>query len=466
MSLSELQQFITLLESSDELSRINVATDPHLEIAAITNRVCKQPAGGRALLFEQPIGSAFPVATNLFGSLRRTCLALGVADLDRLTTKMTALLDRIPGFDIACLDRQIAVLQGFSRFLPIPAPPCWSEVMEQPDLTPFPFLQSWPGDGAADGHARYITLLQVVTADPDGTSPNCGLYRAQVRGRRELALRWKAGSGAARHLEKFRRLGKPMPVAIALGGPPAALFSAMLPLPGDLDEMTFAGFLRNAPIGMAACRSVPLRVPAMAEVVIEGFVGPAETVLEGPFGNHTGAYSPAGPAALMRVTGISHRPGAIIPATIVGPPPMEDCWMAKAWERLLLAFLRKLVPAVAEIHFPLEWVFHQSAVISLDKPRPAMVREIAAALWDTPWFSAARLTIFVAADAAPADEREIAWRCINLTDYALDIFHDSTGRRMALDATGSRKPRRPLLADPALELKVLQRWQEFGIPLT
>jgi 4-hydroxy-3-polyprenylbenzoate decarboxylase len=465
MPINDLKSYISLLESRDELTSITVPVDPRLEIAAITNRVCKQTEGGRALLFEQPKGSDFPVATNLFGSMHRTCLALGIADLDQLTTKMTALLDRIPEFDITRLDLQIAALQGFSRFAPVPAPPCWSEVMEQPDLTVFPFLQSWPGDGSADGHSRYITLPQVVSAEPDGSNPNCGIYRAQVRGKRELALRWKAGSGAARHLEKFRQQGKPMPVAIALGGPPAALFSAMLPLPGDLDEMAFAGFLRGTPIGMAACRTVPLQVPATAEVVIEGFVDPAETVREGPFGNHTGSYSPAGPASLLRVTGISHRPGAVIPATLVGPPPMEDCWMAKAWERLLLAFLKKLVPSVAEIHFPLEWIFHQSAVISLEKPNPAMVREIASRLWDTPWFSDARLIIFVAADAAPANEREIAWRCINLTDYAHDIFYDSTGQRMTLDATACRLPRQSLHADPATELRVLQRWQEYGIPL-
>jgi 4-hydroxy-3-polyprenylbenzoate decarboxylase len=465
MHVSDLQQFIAILESSAELSRISVATDPLLEIAAITNRVCKQPDGGRALLFEQPKGSAFRVATNLFGSLPRTCLALGVADLHQLTTRLTALLDRIPEFDVTRLDRQIAALQGFSRFAPVPAPSRWTEVLDQPDLTAFPFLQSWPGDGSAGGHARYITLPQVITADPDGCNPNCGIYRAQLRGKRELALRWKAGSGAAQHLEKFRQLGKPMPLAIALGGPPAALFSAMLPLPGELDEMTFAGFLRGAAIGMAACRSVPLQVPSHAEVIIEGFVDPAETVLEGPFGNHTGSYSPAGPAALLRVTGISRRPGAVIPATVVGPPPMEDCWMAKAWERLLLAFLKKLVPPVAEIHFPPEWIFHQSAIISLEKPNPAMVRKIATTLWDTPWFSDARLVVFVAADAAPADEREIAWRCINLTEYADDMFHDSSQRRMALDATGCRQPRQPLQADPAMELHVLQRWQEYGIPL-
>jgi 4-hydroxy-3-polyprenylbenzoate decarboxylase len=377
---------------------------------------------------------------------------------------MTALLDRIPEFDYTRLDRQIAALQGFSQFSPVPGSPCWTEQMEQPDLSAFPFLQSWPGDGTAEGHSRYITLPQVFTTGSDGGSPNCGLYRAQVRGKRELALRWKGGSGAARHQEQFRRTGQPMPVAIALGGPPATLFSAMLPLPGDLDEMTFAGFLRGAAIGMAPCRTVPLRVPSHAELVIEGVVDPAESVLEGPFGNHTGSYSPTGPAALLRVTAISHRPGAIIPATVVGPPPMEDCWMAMAWECLLLALLKKLVPVVVDIHFPPEWVFHQSAMISLEKPNPAMVREIAVRLWETSWFSEARLIVFVAADAAPADEREIAWRCINLTDCADDVIHDITGRRMALDATGSRLPRRNLQADPAMERLVLQRWKEYGIP--
>ncbi len=463
MPLSDLHAFIALLESNSELSRIQVTTDPYLEIATITGRVCKQLGGGRALLFERPADYSFPVATNLFGSLRRTCLALEVEELHQLTAKMSLLLDRIPDFDHSGLNRHIAALQEFNRFAPQPGPPCWTESMEPPDVTAFPFLQSWPGDGAADGHPRYITLPQVFSAAPDGSSPNCGLYRAQLRGERELALRWKAGSGAARHLEEFRRLGKPMPVAVVLGGPPAALFSAMLPLPGDLDEMTFAGFLRNESIGVAPCRTVPLRVPAMAEVVIEGFVDPSETVMEGPFGNHTGAYSPAGPAALMRVTAISHRPGAVIPATLVGPPPMEDCWMAKAWERLLLAFLKRLVPAVTGIHFPLEWVFHQSALISLENPSPAMVREVAATLWDTPWFSDARVLVFVAADAAPADASVVAWNSINLADFGHDLFHDPSRKRIALDATGSRLPRRALHADPATELKVDQRWQEYGI---
>ncbi|MGB9081885.1 MAG: UbiD family decarboxylase, partial [Desulfuromonadaceae bacterium] len=386
MSSSPLRQFISQLEAAGDLSRISVPVDPVLEIAAVTNRVCKRPGGGAALLFEHPAGSQFPVATNLFGSPARVCRALGVTNPGELTDRLRSLLDLIPDPDASALDRLIAALPEFSRFAPhttAEADPALIP-MDPPDLLRFPFLQSWPGDGSAVSRPRYITLPQVVTTDPDGGARNCGVYRVQIRGEREAAIQWKAGSGAARHAELYRRRGRAMPVAVVLGGDPATLFSALFPLPGDLDEMTFAGFLRGSPLVTVPCRSVPLRVPAGAEVVIEGYVEPGETVIEGPFGNHTGFYSPAAPAALMRVTAISHRPDAVIPATIVGQPPMEDCRMAESWERLQLAFLQRLVPAITDIRYPFEWVFHQSAIISLENPQPGMVRNISAQLWALP----------------------------------------------------------------------------------
>lgn len=461
----DLQQFVALLDAQLELSRITVPTDPLLEIAAITDRVCKSPGGGKALLFESPVGSAFPVATNLFGSPHRVCLALNIDHLDRLTERMTKLLDRIPAPHMTSLDSQIAGLPEFSRFIPLssPAPDPHLTAMEPPDLRQFPFLQSWSADGSADGYPRYITLGQVITRHPDNGLQNCGMYGAQLRGATELALRWKAGSGAARHLESFRRRGQPMPVAIALGGPPAATFSAMLPLPGDLDEFTFAGFLGMAPLETVACRSVPLRVPAGCEAVIEGYVQPGETVMEGPFGNYSGCYSTTMDASLMRVTAISHRRNAIIPATVVGPPPMEDCWMAKAWERLLLAFLRRLIPAVHEICFPLEWIFHQSAIISLDNPSSAMVRETAARLWTYPWFSAARLLIFVESGVDTARMTDVAWHAINSCEFTHDSFSDASGKRLALDATGCRVPRQRIIADSGIVRRVAGRWNEYGL---
>ena len=466
MQINDLHQFMTLLESRGELVRIGVETDPIQEIAAITDRVCKSPAGGgKALLFERPRGACFPVATNLFGSLSRVCLALGVDHLDLLTERMSALLEQIISPNLALLDKQIAALPEFSRFSPNISPDTDPQLitMETPDLGVFPFLQSWPGDGGASGHPRYITLPLVFTEDPHTGRPNCGMYGAQVRGATELALRWKAGSGAARHLESCRRLGRPMPVAIALGGTPAATFSALFPLPGELDEMIFAGFLRGAALDMFTCRSVALRVPAGCELIIEGYVDPNETALEGPFGNHTGCYSPATAASLLRVTAISHRQAAVIPATVVGPPPMEDCWMAQAWERVLLAFLRRLVPEVRELCFPLEWVFHQSAIISLENPSAAMVRETASLLWSTPWFAGSRLLIFVDREVDPSDLAGVAWRAINLCDYGSDSFRDSTGTRLALDATGCRVAKQRIEPSADVELRVAKRWKEYGL---
>lgn len=464
MSLNGLHQLIALLEAHGELVRIKTEVDPLLEIAAITDRICKGP-DNRAILFEHPCGSRFSVATNLFGSGRRMELALGVDRLQLLTERMSGLLDEIPLPELANLDRQIAALPDFACFAPrhTAVAGVADIAMASPDLTAFPFLQTWPGDGSSAGHPRYITLPLVFSADPDGKSPNCGMYRCQVRGKSDLAISWNPGSGAARHMDQFRRRGAPMPVAIALGGDPAAIFSAMMPLPGDLDEMAFAGFLAGEAINMAPCRTVPLCCPATAEVVIEGHVDPAETVMEGPYGNHTGFYSPARPAALMRVTAIRHRAGAVVPATVVGPPPMEDCWMAKAWERLLHALLRRFVPPLAGLHFPLEWIFQQSAIISLENPTPAMVRETAGFLWSTPWFGVARLLLFIDADEDVADASGAAWRSINLTEFEHDIFYDDAGKRLAIDATGCRLPLQRIVRGGAAERLVARRWQEYGI---
>jgi len=461
----DLQNFIATLESENELSRIVAVVDPVLEIAAITDLVCKSPHGGRALLFENPTGSDFRVATNLFGSVRRVCLALGIDHPDRLTERMSALLEQIPDISLERLDQQISALPAFSCFTPAAATVSDSDLarMKTPDLTLFPFLESWPEDGTASGHGRYITLPQVFTTDPDGKSGNCGLYRIQVRSLQELAIQWKSGSGAARHFEMYKRRVEPMPVAISLGGDPAMLFSAMFPLPGELDEATFAGFLRGSSLQVSPCLSVPLSIPTDAEIVIEGYIDPKESVMEGPFGNHTGSYSPSAPAPLLRVTAIRHRSNPIVPATVVGPPPMEDCFMAKTWERLLLAFIRRLVPRIKDIHFPFEWIFHQSAIISLENPVPGMVSDISGQLWALHWFAASRILIFVDAEPAQSELSDAAWRCINRSSYPGDIFTDKTSHRIAVDATGCRSTGRTVKMPDEVTRIVDQRWHEYGL---
>jgi len=207
-----------------------------------------------------------------------------------------------------------------------------------------------------------------------------------------------------------------------------------------------------------------LQVPTGAEVVIEGYVEPGDTATEGPFGNHTGFYSPAAPAALMRITAISHRRNAVIPATVVGPPPMEDCWMAQAWERLLLAFLQRMEPSIKDIHFPFEWIFHQSAIISLESPQHGMVRNISSQLWALPWFGASRILLFVTADAEPVKLSQAAWRAVNLTDFSDDTYHDISTGRIALDATGCRLSRTEVKTSAASADLVSSRWKEYNLP--
>lgn len=460
-----ISTFISLLESRDELIRIHVPVDPVLEIAALTDRVCKQPDGGPALLFEQPCDSSFSVATNLFGSVSRVCHALQLDSLTELTERMGLLLHQVAPLQLASLDASLTALPDFSRYAPHAAITTDSSLVQQTpiDLSPIPFLHNWPDDGSASDCPRYLTLPQVYTAAPDGSSPNCGMYRVQLRGSKEIAIACKPGSGAARHLEQHRLLGKPMPVAITLGGPTAVIFSSLFPLPGELDELAFAGWLRQAPLSCSRCHTVPLIVPSGCELLIEGYVAPDETVTEGPFGNYTGRYASPTVAPLLRVTSVSYRENAVIPATVVGPPPMEDCWMMLAWERVLLALVQRMIPAVVNISFPLEWVFYQSAIISLDHPNPAMVRETAHALWALPWFVASKMLVFVDQTDPPLTTRQTAWLAMGDIGGSTGVILDETGQRMALDATGSESSPRRVARSNATEELLTRRWREYGI---
>lgn len=457
----DLRTFIALLEQERQLSIVKAQVNPELEIAAITDRVCKQPDGGNALLFQQTKGYHFPVATNLFGSCKRTALALGVKNLAQLTDKTTDLLAMISTNDPNKLDIDISALAKFNRFTPVTSEAYWKR--STTNLYSFPFLQNWDADGSKSNNPHYITMGQVFTTLPDGSSPNCGMYRAQIIGSDKLAIRWKDGSGAGLHLTQHHKCNKNMPVAITLGGDPALIFSSMMPLPGNLDEVTFAGFLRNYPLRVSPCLTVPLHVPASAEIVIEGLVDPSKSFDEGPFGNHTGYYAPTGSAVIMEITSINIRPNAIIPATIVGPPPMEDCWMFKAWERIILAFLQKLRPEIADIYIPLEWSFHQSAIISLESTHAGMVREISSFLWGLPWFANSRLLIFVSSRIPVDHTGTVSWKAINELDISRTMIMNTNRNSIAIDATGMEPTRPVLQRSAAIESLVSNRWQEYGL---
>lgn len=451
--VTDLRDFVALLEERDELCRVAAEVDPHLEIAAITDRVCKGEAGRRALLFDRVRGHRTPVLTNLFGSLQRAAWAVGLEQADQLQSR---LLDELARHAAGPADDR------FSRLLSEPAwqpqlvanGPCREVVMDPPDLRQLPALHCWPGDGG-----RFLTQPLVFTRDPETGRNNCGMYRVQLFGRDEATLRWRPGSGGARHQAAWAERDEPMPVAIALGGDTTAIYAACAPLPEGADELALAGWLRRRPLAMAPCLTNELAVPAAAEFIIEGLVEPGNRRMEGPFGNHRGGYDSAAPAALLRVTAITHRRNPLFPATITGPPPMESGYLAKLSERLLLALLQTDFPQVIDVNMPMETIFHGVTLLAVRREQEGDMAELARALWGRKPFNRSKLLLFVDEQTDVQDARGCFWRAINRVDAQRDLLRD--GQRLAIDAT--RLTGQPLTLDPAVKDLLDRRWAEYGL---
>jgi len=464
-SIKDLRGFLELLADSGELARVEVEVDAHLEIAEITDRVCKQPGGGRALFFEKVKGHRFPVVTNLFGSPRRTAWALWTDHIQQLADRVARELQADP---IGPPEIRLRRLVEAPLYLPclIPHPPCQESIeCKSPDLGIVPALKSWPGDGG-----RYLTLPQVFTRDPGTGRLNCGMYRAQIFAPDRIGLHWGKFSDAARHASAWRARNKPMPVAIALGGDPVLTYAATAPLPAGVEEVAFAGYLRQMAIDTARCLTCDLEVPALAEFVIEGYVMPGEMHPEGPFGNHTGYYEPPQPAPVMRVTAITHRSDAIYPCTVVGRPPMENCCLAKATERLFLPLLQLEYPEIVDLNMPVQGIFHGCAIVAIAKQEPGHGRKLIRELWHRGFLRSSRLLVVVDEDVRVQDYGECFWRAINHFDPNRDVIIGGT--RLGIDATrkgpdegrGHGWPPK-LTSDDHTRRLVDCRWSEYGIDL-
>jgi len=373
-----LRAYLEALEKRGELRRVKVPVSAELEITEIADRMVK--SGGPALLFERVVGKDFPVAIGLFGTRARTAFALGVEDLDELAQKVERLLALSPGRGgLSALMGLLPKLPLLRGFFPkrVRRAPVQEVVLkgEAVDLTRLPVLKCWPLDGGP-----FITLPLVITRDPETGELNLGMYRMQVLDRRSTAMHWQLHKVGRRHLEKARKLGKKLPVAVALGGDPVLTYAATAPLPPlpGVSEFHLAGFLRGAPIELARGVTVDLPVPAEAEIVLEGYIDPEEPLVEeGPFGDHTGFYTPKDLYPRFHVTAITHRRGAIYPATIVGVPPMEDAYLIEATERLFLPALRLVLPEVADYHMPPEGVAHNWVNVALRKEYPGQAYKAA-----------------------------------------------------------------------------------------
>jgi len=432
-----LARFLEVLEERGELCRIEEEVDPCLEVTALAEPVMK--AGGPALVFSRIKGHTVPLAINLFGSRRRMSLALGVEDLEEVAGRLRDLLAvEIPQGGLwAKLAGALPKLKELSAFAPrvVRRAPCQEVVRqgEEASLELLPVLTCWPEDAGP-----FITLPQVITADPDSGRQNAGMYRMQVFDSRTTGMHWHRHKGGAAHYERAKALGQRLPVAVALGGPPAAVYAACAPLPPVMDELMFTGFLLGEPVEVVRCRTCDLLVPARAEVVLEGYVDPAEPLRrEGPFGDHTGYYSLADDYPVFHLTAITHRRDLVYPTTVVGTPPMEDYWLGLATERIFLPLLQMVLPEVVDLHMPPEGVFHNLVFVAIDKRYPGQAYKVMHALWGQGQMMFAKVIVVVDADVDVHDPQRAWWEALNHLDPARDLII-SRGPADALDHAAAR----------------------------
>ena len=379
-----LTDYIGALERAGELARVRVPVDPQFEIAELTDRESKRPGGGRALLFENT-GTAFPVLTNMMGSDRRIAMALSVERLGELTERIDALFGELTSPKPSLMDklRMLPVLEKMSRWLPRNRGgrgACQQVVLtgEEARLSLLPVLRCWPHDGG-----RFVTLPLVNTVDPDSGVRNVGMYRMQILSEHTTGMHWHLHKTGERHYRRYAELGRRMPVAVCLGGDPAYTYAATAPMPDNMDEYLLAGFLRRRPVELVRCLTSDLRVPGDCDFVIEGYVDPAEPkTTEGPFGDHTGFYSLEDAYPVFHVTAVTHRRGAVYPATIVGVPPQEDAYIAKATEKIFLAPIRRaMLPEVRDLYMPVQGAAHNIAVVDIVRNYPGQALKVASSLW-------------------------------------------------------------------------------------
>ncbi|MCD6013871.1 MAG: menaquinone biosynthesis decarboxylase [Flavipsychrobacter sp.] len=383
MAYRSLRAFIDTLEQTGELVRIKTFVDPVLEISEITDRVSKTPDRNKALLFENT-GTDFPLLINSMGSERRMCIALGIDKLDDATKDIEELFKKLSAPKNGIIEKlsMLPQLSKFASWMPKVVSgkgACQEVVMQNPSLDKLPVLKCWPKDGG-----RFITLPAIHTKEPHNGIRNIGMYRMQVFEPTMTAMHWHKHKVSARHFNEYKKLGKRMPVAVALGGDPVYTYAATAPLPENVDEYMLAGFLRKKKVELVKCLTQPdIEVPADADIIIEGYVDPNEDLIwEGPFGDHTGYYSLPDFYPRFHVTAITHRKDAVYPATIVGIPPQEDAWLGKATERIFLTPIKMMmVPEITDMNMPVEGVFHNLVITTINKEYAGQGQKVMNAMW-------------------------------------------------------------------------------------
>lgn len=446
-----LREFIDKLEAEGELLRIKAKVDTRFEMCEIVDRISKCEGGGKAVLFENS-GTAYPVLMNMMGSDRRMAMALGVDSLDDISRRIDNILKGVmsPKHSLWEKLQMLPLLKDVSKWFPQRSTKrgeCQEVVWqgEDVDLGKLPIITSWPHDGGA-----FITLPMVVTADPETGIPNLGMYRMQIFDNRTTGMHWHRHKTGARHYDAYKRLGRRMPVSVAIGGDPTYIYSATAPMPDNMDEMLLAGMLREKPVKLVKCLTNDLWVPADCDFVLEGYVDTSEDLsIEGPFGDHTGFYSLTDLYPKFHIEAITSRRDAVYPATIVGVPPMEDAYIAKATERIFLAPIRLAVqPEVRDLYMPIEGTAHNIALVSIVKRYLGQPNKVAQGLWGAGQMMFNKYMVIAPEECDIRSKEEVLKRIASLDPHKnliwsegiLDVLDHATattgyGSKLAIDLT-------------------------------
>jgi 4-hydroxy-3-polyprenylbenzoate decarboxylase len=476
VAFDDLRDWIDLLRREGELHEIDAEVDPALEITEITDRVVK--AGGPALLFRRVRGSSMPLLINQFGTERRTCLAFGVDHLDELGERVADVLEMAPPEGLMDKLRALGKLKSLADSRPklVGSAACQQVLVDPPSLDSLPIMTCWPQDGGP-----YITLPAVITRDPVTGNRNVGMYRVQKLTATTTAMHWQIHKDAA---ADWRGMGERMEVAIALGVDPVTAYTASAPLPKHIDEFMLAGFLRGRPVELVKARTVDLEVPARAEIVIEGYIERGSLVPEGPFGDHTGYYTPVEPFPQLTVTAVTTRRDPIYPSIVVGVPPAEDAWLGKVTERLFLPAVRMTMPEVVDYDLPVAGAFHNIAIVAIRKAYPGHARKIMHAIWGTGLLALTKGVVVVDDWVDVHDYAQVAWQVGANVDPARDVLlsegpldhldHAPTrqfvGGKLGIDATrklpaeGYDRPWPEVISmRQEIRDRVTARWGEYGL---
>ena len=490
MKYRDLRDFLSQLETRGELKRVSATVDPRLEMTELCDRVLRR--AGPALLFEKPAGHAIPVLGNLFGTVKRVALGMGVeADdplpaLRELGRLLASLKEPEPPRGWKDVWAKLPLLKQVLTMQPreVSAAPCQENLWEgtDVDLGRLPVQTCWPGDAAP-----LVTWGLTVTRGPNRRRQNLGIYRQQVIARNKVIMRWLAHRGGALDYRdhSLAHPQEPFPVAVALGADPATMLGAVTPVPDALSEYQFAGLLRGAKTEIVKCRSHDLRVPAAAEIVMEGFIQPGETALEGPFGDHTGYYNDQERFPVFTIERITLRREPIYHSTYTGKPPDEPAVLGMALNEVFVPLLTRQFPEIVDFYLPPEGCSYRLAVVSIRKQYPGHAKRVMFGIWSfLRQFMYTKFVIVTDDDVNIRDWKEVIWALTTRVDPQRDtLIAEHTpidyldfaspvpglGSKMGIDATNKWPPETgrhwgtPIAMSEEVTRRVDALWEQLGL---